>query len=1838
MKKFTKKVISIFLLLTMLTPTWDISPALAEEIVEAEPATQIEMHSVASTIEEIYTDKAAYQPGDTAIITLQILNPTDAEITEVVHLSISHMAELVYETTTTTTIEAMSTGNISISWPTPPTDYMGYLVNASLTNGSSRSTAIDVSSDFTRYPRYGYSVDFPVGEIPAESAEIIEDLARNYHINVVQYYDWMYRHEKDVPAGDTWVDMFGNTISKASIMQRIAAGHEQNQRSMAYQMAYMAREGYENYGVLKKWGLYRNKEYNTSYDPEKATTISNLDQLNFPLEGNPAPILNVFNPLNKDWQDFMAQQYTDSINKLGFDGIHVDQMGNFWGDISYYDYYGNYVDLGKTFSSFINNSKRALTANNADKDYITMNMVNGGTPSNDSFSSWDITKNSDTDFAFSELWENSDTYNSLKNFVDWERANSDGKTMVLAAYMNQKDNYGASYAAKDGFLNGVITGSDTGITYVTGFDQPGDCVEWTVTVPEDGEYALVFHYSNGAEVRATKKIYVDDVQMLQANFDCTRPGLIPAQPSWSSYSYEAAFTDPKLLYLTAGTHTIKISHDVDSAGDIRLESLTLGTYDINSVRLTNAAIAASGAMHIEMGTGMSMAGGTEPYSDPVMLGHPYYPKAFKTMCGDLKKAMKAHYNFITAYENLLYDPDVIPSDGGLQNITIAGHQVSGSGEPGKIWFIPKNKSDKYGILHLINLTGENDTNWRNPTATPSEQTDLSVKYYIPDYKSVGAVYVASPDQNDSKSVSLSFSTGTDANGKYVEFTVPSLKYWDMVYFDWDKEKTPQIIEAEDSILSGVSFNNNHSGYTGRGFVDQFGDLYDSVTTDIVIPSDGIYTLKFRFANSTGAECSRELFVDNASVGKVTFLSGNDWDTWQTAEKGVTLKAGQHRLVLLVTDAYGGFINLDNISVTPLHESVRALYMNNWNNTNYIWKDTEVNRVQPPLNDGPSIYEMRFYNGTAEGDYNTNQIKNYSMFFRDETEGKAYTQGAKFRSTGYFNENGVLHTHYDTYDGTQIPADISRSYAVIPNENFMLVEYTITNNTNVDKQYSILDMLHVNNDTQNSISAQYNVGTRTISYDMSAAGQYYMAHGTLESSIDAFQVANDSDVSLSSMTCSPWVTFDSDGLLKENSSVTTKNISSGLKKTVSLAAGETRSIYFYTAICATQGDLDATIQLVQSKTPQQWMTIIGDDYHEWLASGKQTNLEEQRLNDAYDRLLITLKQSIVPGSYTDATGKTINKFAAMPATTNPAAYSYKIWARDSAVSAMAMDASGHLDEAEAYWRWLAERQIKTDQGEWKKPGAFWTCHWIWDNSEVSFVEPEYDSIGMFLVGAYRHYQALTGAAKQEFLNDIWDSYKLSADLVMNSIGDSGLGAADCSIWEEQFEYNTFTQGLYVAGLDAAQEMAMAKGLQEIADAYNGAAGTIRSSIQRSVTDNPIGLHNQQDLDSDWWYYNRAVNLDGTQRNTVDSSSNILFTYGVFDMASKRSYDHYRKVTATIGHDEYGIARYQGDTFYTGKNSWDPGGPEALEDEPSWPQMTMWVAMMELNSGYDGLVRNGMRRLGWYVDRTAAGYMPAGEAISNITYKPMISTAAEPITAAAYIMTALAYDEQFDMRVRPTQFNAGANKTINVNPGCVDASDPYNTVADWQQWSHVPYYLDSSGDSSGDLTHDISRVYIANDADNIYLRIDNVGKTLSEFNTSENKFSIAVYAEDFKHMSHDTSSTSVNGTSLQRDASFAFVRKSDSNIYEKLEVSNGQWTVTKQLTTIAPQWESNSGRIEMVIPKSELSSTGTTDFDDWGNLVILLGTQEASEWTDCDSLSIHYRITAPGTAWIFGNSEQ
>ncbi|MFT4028276.1 MAG: glycoside hydrolase family 66 protein [Protaetiibacter sp.] len=877
-------------------------------------------------------------------------------------------------------------------------------------------------------------------------------------------------------------------------------------------------------------------------------------------------------------------------------------------------------------------------------------------------------------------------------------------------------------------------------------------------------------------------------------------------------------------------------------------------------------------------------------------------------------------------------------------------------------------------------------------------------------------------------------------------------------------------------------------------------------------------------------------------------------------------------------------------------SATSLYESNWSDLMGIAMASELNQNDSGTY-GPRLGELRY-----SGDWTRNQIVDYSAFFRDETNSQKYEQTHDFASDLWYDDGGAAVQTFGDYDGSATPVNATRSYIAVPGQPFIVVKYTAENPGGSPITWNVLDQVHLNNPSRpsGSVSASWDSGRNALFGDLTSVGGGVVALGAFQSA-DSYQVGDDTESNPAASDASPWYQFDDSGALGNNGSVTAADVSLAFQDSLTIAASSSATICYYITVRGTLGSAESAADTAAGHSCSYWIDDAADSWDDWMGDGIQPDTGDDGVDAAYRVGLMTIKQMQNP------------TIGTIPATSNPASYGYKVWARDASVTAMGLDASGHHDEADAYWRWLASVQNVDD--------SFHTTFDLWSGSYVSFVEPEHDSLGMFLLGAYRHYQQTSDTG---FLDDIYPSLKLAADYIMSNIdGSYGFGPEDASIWEEDQEYNFFSQSMYVAGLWAAQYAAIAEGQTTDRDNWNGAASTILSAMQRSYGWDPTGLYNETG-----GYYNRAVNDDGTPRTLVDGSTMAAIAWGVIDAASDRARSHAETVEGYLTRDTWGISRYTGDTFYY-TSPYSPAGDEAQGPEPAWPQLSMYMGLYEL---YTGQADRTFSRLQWYTSRTAKGYIPMGESVSWVTQSPMVSTTAEPITASAFIMTALAYQDDFEPRITPPNSNAGAYKTITVSSG---------TTGDWSQYSNVPYYRSATASSqSGAAMSNIDKLYITNDASNLYIRIDNDSGSLSSYGSTP-KFAVQVYSEDFDHGGGiSTKSTGFYGGTLERPMAFLASRWSDSTDYSHFYVTGGSWTWDHNITgVIAPQWDVDTGRVEAVIPLSELSSSGTPSTGSWAymNIVLAYLDPSTSTWVDDDVMPIHYRLTSDGQAWLYGNED-
>jgi GH15 family glucan-1,4-alpha-glucosidase len=878
---------------------------------------------------------------------------------------------------------------------------------------------------------------------------------------------------------------------------------------------------------------------------------------------------------------------------------------------------------------------------------------------------------------------------------------------------------------------------------------------------------------------------------------------------------------------------------------------------------------------------------------------------------------------------------------------------------------------------------------------------------------------------------------------------------------------------------------------------------------------------------------------------------------------------------------------------PTATSAASLYLSNWQDIQAIWMAPTLNQTQTAQY-GPRIAELHY-----SGDWGVNQIVDYSGFFRDETDGVKYDQVQDFAASAYLDENGVLNAQYGDYNGSSVPIQMSRDVVAVPDEPFLVVRYTLTNPSSTKSyDWNVLDQVHLNN-TNNSdnVTGSYDSANHVLYADMTASGQYVVFLGALQAP-SSYQAGNDADCTATDQTASAWCQFDANGSLADNGSLSTPDMDLGFQNSVTIAPSTTQTLYYYLGIAPTASAAQTDAATAYGQSGASWYSTTASDYSSWLSGGKEVSTSDTGVNTAYLRNLVVIKNSQNPGD------------GLFPAATNPGSYGYKAWVRDSSFDAMALDAAGHYSEAAQYWEWMAANQ--------ESNGTWHTTYDLWSADYVSFVEPEYDSLGEFLVGVYRHYLDTSDAA---FLADIWPAAQAAANFIENNIGSNGLGAQDNSIWEQTDQYNTFTEAFYVAGLRAAAHLALAENSSADADSWDGAASTILSAVQRSYSWNPPGEWNDTT-----GYYDQGVTSSGSPDLTIDSSSDELIALGDISADSQRAASQISITEQALTHDSWGVARYTGDTYYY-TSQYSPAGNEAQAAEPAWPNMTMLVALYEV---YTGQMSNALSRLQWYVSVSGAGYMPPGEAVSWVTGQPIVSTMSEPFTAATFVMTSLAYTGQYDERVYPANANASAYATL---------TETTSPQTDWPGWRQIPYDDVAGTSTSGSSMTTIRRLYLANDGSNLYLRIDNASGALSAYNTAPD-FAVLVYAQDFSHSSSiPATSTGFYGGTLDHPMNYLFARWSDSTTYSMFSAnSSGGWTFDQNLSIRAPQWDPGTGRIELEVPLADMSSSGSPAAGTWSYLDVEMAYDNPAteSWQDDDIAGLHYGIASQGQAWQYANT--
>lgn len=365
---------------------------------DSTPSTTPEEPSTAVTSIIIKTDKAKYSPGSAVSFTID-------KLAENSMIRYKYLNTILSEQSLTTT---------NWNWTPPSEDYRGYMVEIYKTVDNVEiilgTTAVDVSSDWTKFPRYGFLSKF--GTMSENQITAVLDNLKDHHINSLQYYDWGYKHHSPLkmngnsPAA-TWLDIAGREMSFNTVKAYIDKAHDNNIASMSYNLLYGAWNDFSTDGVSNQWFLFNDENHAT------------INKHNLP-DSWLSDIL-VTNPANTSWQNYIYDKTNLIYQNLNFDGWHLDQLGD-RGNV--YDYNGNTVKINETFTPFLQNLKQRFPNKK--------NMLNAVSQ----YGQAQILK-SPVDVAYSEVWNPREGYKDLAEIIQENNRLSDNTlNTVLAAYMN----------------------------------------------------------------------------------------------------------------------------------------------------------------------------------------------------------------------------------------------------------------------------------------------------------------------------------------------------------------------------------------------------------------------------------------------------------------------------------------------------------------------------------------------------------------------------------------------------------------------------------------------------------------------------------------------------------------------------------------------------------------------------------------------------------------------------------------------------------------------------------------------------------------------------------------------------------------------------------------------------------------------------------------------------------------------------------------------------------------------------------------------------------------------------------------------------------------------------------------------------------------------------------------------------------------------------------------------------------------------------------------------------------------------------------------------------------
>lgn len=383
-------------------------------------------------ISDVYPDKAQYLLNENVNIIVELTGKLQEEINAVIQLSVLDIDQVIIQQNREVILKPDSSQEVVFSFGPMFSETKGYGADAVLImNGgiaSKLSTAFDVADSWKGAPRYGFLSDFHKQDENDTGA--VKQMSK-YHLNVVQFYDWMYRHDDLIPSETYFTDPLNRQLSLDAVKNKLKLCHDYGMKTMAYGAIYAA--GREFFEKNRDLALY-NSNGNVQTLGDNWLFIMNISP------GSP-------------WVGHIIGEFAKTVTLLDFDGIHMDTYGFPKAAFSRLNGRKKLERLEPHYPDFINRTRQELETLKEDVGII-FNAVGN----------WSVetVAAAKQDAVYIEVWDPSDRYIHLNHIVS--RAKELGrKPVILAAYLSAflKENGVDPEYAENCFLlaSGVIFAS-----------------------------------------------------------------------------------------------------------------------------------------------------------------------------------------------------------------------------------------------------------------------------------------------------------------------------------------------------------------------------------------------------------------------------------------------------------------------------------------------------------------------------------------------------------------------------------------------------------------------------------------------------------------------------------------------------------------------------------------------------------------------------------------------------------------------------------------------------------------------------------------------------------------------------------------------------------------------------------------------------------------------------------------------------------------------------------------------------------------------------------------------------------------------------------------------------------------------------------------------------------------------------------------------------------------------------------------------------------------------------------------------------------------------------------